>query len=164
MPSRDGTDEFDAWLRSNSAQAYTNREENPVSRMMFVNLPVTDLQRSVDFWTRLGFSFDPRFTDENASCMVISDDAYVMLLAEPFFSMFTVKEVADAGRHTEAILAVSASSRDEVDRITDTAISTGGSASNEPQEEDFMYGRSFQDPDGHLWEVLYMDPAAAEQV
>ena len=134
-----------------------------MSRMIFVNLPVTDLQRSVDFWSGLGFTFNPQFTDENAACMVISDDADVMLLTEKFFSTFTRKPVADAKAQTEAIMALSTSSRDEVDQLTDKALATGGSPANEPQEEGFMYSRSFHDPDGHLWELLYMDPAALEQ-
>lgn len=134
-----------------------------MSRMIFVNLPVSDLRRTVDFWTGLGFAFNPQFTDENATCMVISDHACVMLLTEKFFSTFTSKPVADATRQTETILALSAESREEADALADKAIATGGSAANEPQDEDFMYGRSFQDPDGHLWEVIYMDPAALEQ-
>jgi uncharacterized protein len=134
-----------------------------MSRMIFVNLPVADLQRSVDFWAGLGFTFNPQFTDENATCMVISDDACVMLLTEKFFSTFTTKPVVDAARQTEAILALSAESREEVDRLADQAVLTGGSSANPPQDDGFMYGRSFHDPDGHLWEVLYMDPAALEQ-
>ncbi len=134
-----------------------------MSRMIFLNLPVSDLQRSVGFWSGLGFSFNPLFTDDNAACMVISDHACVMLLTDKYFSTFTKKEVADAAKHTEAITALSAASREEVDRLAEKALSTGGSVSLDPQEEGFMYGRSFQDPDGHLWEVLYMDPAALEQ-
>jgi uncharacterized protein len=134
-----------------------------MSRMIFVNLPVADLERSVDFWAGLGFTFNPQFTDEKATCMVISDDACVMLLTEKFFSTFTTKPVVDASRQTEAILALSAESREEVDQMADRALDTGGSAANPPQEEGFMYGRTFHDPDGHLWEVLYMDPAAIEQ-
>jgi uncharacterized protein len=134
-----------------------------MSRMIFVNLPVADLQKSVDFWAGLGFAFNPQFTDENAACMVVSDDACVMLLTEKFFSTFTTKPVVDASRQTEAILALSAESRGEVDRLADRAVSTGGSAANPAQDEGFMYGRSFHDPDGHLWEVIHMDPAALEQ-
>ena len=134
-----------------------------MSRMIFVNLPVRDLQQTVGFWTGLGFTFNPQFTDENATCMVISDHACVMLLTDEFFSTFTTRQVADATEHTEAILALSAESREEVDRLVDTAVTTGGSAANETQDEGYMYGRSFHDPDGHLWEVLYMDPAALEE-
>ncbi|HLN77020.1 MAG TPA: VOC family protein [Nocardioidaceae bacterium] len=134
-----------------------------MSRMIFVNLPVSDLQRSVDFWRGLGFDFNPQFTDDKAACMVVSDLACVMLLSQSFFSTFTKKEVADTATSTEAIMALSSESREEVDRLTDTALASGGSASNDPQDEGFMYSRSFQDPDGHLWEVLYMDPSALEQ-
>jgi hypothetical protein len=132
--------------------------------MIFANLPVHDLQRSVDFWTGLGFSFNPQFTDQNATAMVISDDAFVMLLTEQFFSTFTKKEVADATKQTETIMALSAESREEVDGLVEKALATGGSVSNDTQQDDFMYARSFQDPDGHLWEVVYMDPAAIEQM
>jgi len=131
--------------------------------MIFVNLPVRDLKQTVGFWTGLGFTFNPQFTDENTTCMVISDHACVMLLTDELFSTFTTRQVADATEHTEAILALSAESREEVDRLVDTAVTTGGSAANETQDEGYMYGRSFHDPDGHLWEVLYMDPAALEE-
>lgn len=134
-----------------------------MSRMIFVNLPVRDLKQTVGFWTGLGFTFNPQFTDENSTCMVISDHACVMLLTDKFFSTFTTRQVADATEHTEAILALSAESREEVDRLVDTAVTTGGSAANATQDEGYMYGRSFHDPDGHLWEVLYMDPAALEE-
>jgi predicted lactoylglutathione lyase len=134
-----------------------------VSRMIFLNLPVADLSRSIDFWAGLGFAFNPQFTDDHAACMVVSDDACVMLLTDKFFSTFTTKEVADARRYTEAITAISAESREEVDSLVEQALATGGSPSNPVQEEGFMYARSFQDPDGHLWEVVYMDPAALEQ-
>jgi predicted lactoylglutathione lyase len=133
-----------------------------MSRMIFVNLPVRDLDRAVGFWTGLGFAFNPQFTDEQSTCMVISDHACVMLLTEPFFSTFTRKPVAGPGQ-SETILALSAESREEVDRIVDAAVSTGGSAANDTQDGDYMYGRSFHDPDGHLWEVLSMDPAALEE-
>jgi predicted lactoylglutathione lyase len=134
-----------------------------MSRMTFVNLPVQDLRRAVDFWTSLGFSFNPQFTDDNATCMVISDEACVMLLVEKFFSTFTTKQITDTTTHAEVIMALSAESREDVDTLVDKALATGGSPANDPQEEGFMYSRSFHDPDGHLWELLYMDPAALEQ-
>ena len=131
------------------------------SRKIFVNLAVKDLDRSVQFFAKLGFTFDPRFTDEQATCMIVSDEAFVMLLVEGRFQDFTRKELADPARQTEAIMAVSAESRAQVDELADTALASGGSAANEPIDMDgFMYGRSFQDPDGHLWEVVWMDPAA----
>jgi uncharacterized protein len=132
-------------------------------RKIFVNLPVKDLTKSVDFFTQLGFEFDPQFTDENATCMIISDEAFVMLLVEDFFKTFTKKEVADATTHTEAILALSTESREQVDEVVNKALAAGGQPSNDPMDQGFMYAWSFQDLDGHLWEVLYMDPSAVEQ-
>ncbi len=134
-----------------------------MSRMIFVNLPVKDLTKSVDFFTRLGFDFNPQFTDEHATCMVISEQACVMLLVEDFFRSFTKKEIAESVTHTEAILALSAESREEVDELVDKAIAAGGQPAGDAQNEDFMYGRTFQDLDGHLWELIWMDPSAIEQ-
>ena len=133
------------------------------SRKIFVNLAVEDLARSVDFFTKLGFSFDPRFTDEQATCMIVSDEAFVMLLVQDRFQDFTKKELVDPTTHTEAILAVSAESREGVDELADKALQAGGSPANDPLDMGFMYGRSFHDPDGHLWEVIWMDPRALEQ-
>ena len=130
------------------------------SRKVFVNLAVRDLARSVGFFTQLGFRFDPQFTDENAACMIVTDDAYVMLLVETFFQTFTKKELCDATTHVEAILALSAATRQEVDEIAGRALAAGGQASNDPMDQGFMYARSFQDPDGHVWEVIHMDPDA----
>jgi predicted lactoylglutathione lyase len=130
-----------------------------MSRLIFVNLPVADLTRSVDFFTALGFTFNSQFTDENATCMVISEQAFVMLLVRPFFSTFVTKDVADPAATTGAILGVSAASRAEVDALVDKALELGGSPTKEPQDEGYMYGRSFHDLDGHAWEVMWMDPA-----
>jgi predicted lactoylglutathione lyase len=130
-------------------------------RLIFVNLPVSDLSKSVDFFTSLGFTFNSQFSDENASCMVISDQAFVMLLVRPFFATFTTKDVADPTATTGAIVTVSAGSRDEVDALVDRALELGGSASKEPQDHGFMYGRSFHDLDGHAWEVMWMDPGTS---
>ena len=132
------------------------------SRKMFLNLAVKDLDRSVDFFATLGFTFDPNFTDETATCMLVGEDAYVMLLTEPKFADFTTKPTADATAATEAIVALSADSREEVDTFADTALANGGSPAKEPMELGFMYGRSFADPDGHHWEIFWMDPAAVE--
>ncbi len=137
--------------------------QNGRQRKIFVNLAVENLGRAVDFFTELGFSFDPRFTDETATCMVVSDEAYVMLLVRERFKDFTKKEIADSTAQTEAILAVSAESREDVDTFADKALAAGGEPANEPMEYGFMYGRSFHDPDGHLWEVFWMDPAQLEQ-
>ena len=134
-----------------------------MSRMIFVNIAVEDLDRSIEFFTRLGFTFDPRFTDATATCMIVNDDAYVMLATKAKFGEFTKKQLVDPAAQTEAILAVSADSREAVDELADTALEAGGSPANETMDYGFMYGRSFNDPDGHLWEVIWMDPSAIEQ-
>ncbi|GAA1501678.1 VOC family protein [Streptomyces synnematoformans] len=128
---------------------------------IFVNLPVKDLDRSKAFFTALGYRFDENFTDENATCLVITDDIYAMLLTEPFFKGFTKNEIADTATATEAILALSVDDRAAVDEIVDKALAAGGTVANEPNDQGFMYGRSFLDPDGHQWEIFWMDPAAA---
>ena len=133
------------------------------SRLIFVNLPVQDLPVSVEFFRTLGFGFDDRFTDESCACMVVSEQAYVMLLARSRFAEFTPKPVADAGAATEAIFCVSADSRDAVDALADAALDAGASRATEPMDHGFMYGRSFQDLDGHLWEVMWMSPEAVQQ-
>jgi hypothetical protein len=124
---------------------------------MFVNLPVRDLERSVEFFTRLGFAFDPKFTDENTTCMIVGDDAFVMLLVERFFGSFTKRALCDTRTHTEALVAVSVGSRADVDRMVKTAVANGGAHAVDPQDHGFMYGWSFYDPDGHHWEVFWMD-------
>jgi len=134
-----------------------------MARKIFVNVAVEDLDRSVDFFTKLGFTFDPRFTDETATCMIVSGEAFVMLLVESKFKEFTKKELVDSTTHTEAILALSAESREGVDELADTALEAGGAPANDPMDYGFMYSRSFQDPDGHIWEVMWMDPSALEQ-
>jgi predicted lactoylglutathione lyase len=134
-----------------------------MARKIFVNLPVKDLSKSVDFFTQLGFAFDPNFTDESATCMIISDEAFAMLLVEDRFKDFTNKDICDATTHTEAILALSADSRQQVDDLVNKALAAGGQPSNDPMDRGFMYGWSFQDIDGHLWEVMYMDPGALGQ-
>ncbi|MPZ21966.1 MAG: glyoxalase [Dehalococcoidia bacterium] len=134
-----------------------------MSTKIFVNLPVKDLDKSKAFFTALGYSFDPQFTDENAACLVISDEIYAMLLTEPYFKSFTNKDVADATKSTEAIVALGVESKERVDDLVDTALASGGSPSNDTMDQGFMYARSFQDPDGHLWEVAYVDMAAMQQ-
>lgn len=130
-----------------------------MATQIYLNLPVKDLDRSVEFFTALGFSFNPDFTDENATCMIINDDAYVMLLVEGFFKTFTSKSIADAASSTEAIMAFSVDSREGVDDMYRKAIAAGGTESQPVQDYGFMYSHSFQDLDGHLWEVMWMDPA-----
>lgn len=130
-----------------------------MATQFFLNLPVRDLSRSVDFFTALGFSFNPDYTDENATCMIVNENAFVTLLVEGFFKTFTSKDVADAGAGTEAIMAFSVDSREAVDETIRKALAAGGTGSQNVQDYGFMYNHSFQDPDGHLWEVLWMDPA-----
>lgn len=131
------------------------------SRKIFVNLSVQDLDKSVTFFTELGFSFDPQFTDDQATCMILNEEAFVMLLVESRFKDFIKKDICDSTTHAEAILAVSADSRAEVDDMVEKALAAGGSPSNDKMDLGFMYGWSFQDLDGHLWEVMHMDPDAA---
>jgi uncharacterized protein len=133
-----------------------------MSRKIFVNLPVRDLQKSMAFFSALGFEFNPKFTDDKAACMVLSTEGYVMLLTEPFFRTFTRRELADTSKHTEALLALSCSSRAEVDDLVKRAVASGGQHAMEPQDHGFMYAWSFYDPDGHHWEVLWMDPKVTQ--
>lgn len=131
-----------------------------MSTKIFVNLPVHDLDRATEFYKKLGFSPDPRFSDERATCMVISDDIYAMLLTEPFFQEFTKREIPDPDRSAEAIMSLGVDDREQVDELADKAIAAGATLANDPMEEDFMYARSFHDPDGHLWEVVHVDEQA----
>lgn len=125
---------------------------------VFINIPVTDLDRAKSFYTALGYSVNEQFTDEKASNIVISDTIYVMLLTREYFATFASKDVADTATSAAAIMALSADSREAVDELADKAIAAGGRQTNEPQDMGFMYSRSFQDPDGNLWETLWMDP------
>jgi uncharacterized protein len=133
-----------------------------MSRMTFVNLPVQDLPKSIEFFSALGFEFSSQFTDENATCMVVSDQACVMLLVRPYFAGFTTRDVVEPGGATEVIIAVSADSRQEVDDLVERALALGGGVAKAPSDEGFMYGRSFHDLDGHAWEVIWMDAAAVQ--
>jgi uncharacterized protein len=128
-----------------------------MTTQVFVNLPVKDLNRSKDFFNRLGFSFNPQFTDDKAACMVLNESGFVMLLSEEFFKNFTGKQIADARKETEVLVSISADSREQVNELTDKALSFGASKASEPQIMDDMYGRSFSDLDGHIWEVIWMD-------
>jgi predicted lactoylglutathione lyase len=130
-----------------------------MATQIFVNLPVKDLDKAVEFFTALGFSFNPDYTDENATCMIINDNAFVMLLVEGFFKTFTSKDIVDASGSTEAIMAFSVDSREGVDDMFNKALAAGGKESQPAQDYGFMYSHSFQDLDGHLWEVMWMDPA-----
>ncbi|WP_030910439.1 VOC family protein [Streptomyces sp. NRRL F-5126] len=132
------------------------------ARMIFVNLPVKDLATTRSFWEKVGFSFNPQFSDEHTACLVISDTIYAMLMDEGRFRDFTRNEIADTATTREAIIALSAASRAEVDQLVESALGGGGSAVGETMDQGFMYGRAFLDPEGHHWEVVWMDPSAVE--
>jgi uncharacterized protein len=128
-----------------------------VTTKIFVNLPVKDLNKTIEFFTKLGFKFNPQFTDENATCMIVGEDIFVMLLVEKFFKTFTKKEICDTSKNTEVIVALSVEGREKVDQMINKAIEAGGRESREPQDHGWMYGRSFEDINGHIWEIIYMD-------
>jgi len=127
---------------------------------IFVNLPVKDLNRAVEFFTKLGFKFNPQFTDKNATCMIISEDIFVMLLVEEFFKTFTKKEICNTSKNIEAIIALSAESRENVDEMINKAIEAGGIEPRKPRDHGWMYDRAFEDIDGHLWEITYMNKSS----
>ncbi|NVJ24419.1 MULTISPECIES: VOC family protein [Myxococcus] len=127
---------------------------------IFVNLPVESLERSVGFFTKLGYTFNPQFTDANATCMVINEHIYAMLLVKPFFKSFIKKEISDATKSTEVIIALTVDSRAAVDALMEKALAAGAKESKEKMDQGFMYQRSFEDLDGHQWESFWMDPAA----
>ena len=136
-----------------------------MSRMIFVNLPVTDLERSKAFYQAIGFRNEPKFSNEAAAMMVLSDTISVMLLTHPFYATFTRKPIADANNSSQVLLCISCDSPAEVDRITESAASAGGKADVAPKQDTggMMYGRSFEDPDGHHWEPMWMNPSFAEK-
>ena len=131
-----------------------------MSKNIFVNLPVRDLNKSMDFFSKLGFTFNPQFTDDKAACMIIGENIYAMLLLEQFFKTFTKKEISDAKKSTEVLIAIDTETREKVDEMINKAVKAGGSIYNNPQDHGWMYGHSFADLDGHQWEVLYMDEDA----
>ncbi|MET9383029.1 VOC family protein [Streptomyces sp. NPDC002928] len=131
-------------------------------QMIFVNLPVNDLDASKKFFTELGYTINPQFSDDNAASVVISDTIVAMLLTKPFYATFTQKEIADATKTSEVLIALSAPSREKVDELVDRALALGGTTSGRTQDHGFMYGRAFDDLDGHTWEVVWMDPSAIE--
>ena len=129
---------------------------------IFVNLPVKNLEKSKAFFSQLGYACNEQFTNENAASMVVNEDSiYVMLLTEEFFKTFTTKSITDTSKSTEVLLCLSCDSRAEVDEMVAKAVAAGGTVPREPQDYGFMYGHGFQDIDGHLWELMYMDPNAA---
>ncbi|TDE41665.1 glyoxalase/bleomycin resistance/extradiol dioxygenase family protein [Flavobacterium rhamnosiphilum] len=130
---------------------------------IFINLAVKDLKKSIDFFTTLGFSFNPQFTDEHATCMIIGENIFAMLVTEQRFKDFTKKEICNAHKNTEVLLAMNADNRETVDEMVKNAVDAGGSIYMEPQDHGWMYGHSFADLDGHQWEIFYMDESAIPQ-
>jgi len=124
---------------------------------IFVNLPVQNLKKSIDFFTQLDFTFNPQFTDETGTCMIVSDDIYVMLLTHDKFKTFTPNPICDAKKNTEVLVCLSRESRAAVDDIVGKAVAAGGNTYSEPQDHGFMYAHGFQDIDGHIWEVMFME-------
>ncbi|MFC5396286.1 VOC family protein [Bosea vestrisii] len=129
-------------------------------QMIFVNLPVKDLDKSKAFFAALGFSFNPQFTDDTAACMVVSDTIFVMLLTHEKFRSFSPKPIADTSQALQVLLTLSRESREAVDTIVAAALAAGGTSTDEPQDHGFMYDHSFLDLDGHAWGVMWMDPSA----
>ena len=132
-----------------------------MTRRIFVNLPIKNMDRAKAFFSALGFSFNPQFTNEQGACMVVAEDIFVMLLVEPFFQTFTKKDISDANKSTEVLVCLSCESRAEVDALVKKALAAGGKVPNAPQDHGFMYGHGFEDLDGHIWELMYMDMTAA---
>ncbi len=130
---------------------------------IFVNLAVNDLEKSMAFFKAIGFSFNPQFSDNAAACMVMSEDIYAMLLTHPKIKQFTSKEIADAHKSTEVLTALSVESKAKVHELADKAIAAGAKEPRPPQDYGFMFARSFEDPDGHIWEVFWMDPAHVQK-
>ncbi|MBA2421738.1 MAG: VOC family protein [Chitinophagales bacterium] len=130
---------------------------------IFVNLPVKDLRRSIDFFTKLGYTFNPQFSDENSTCMIIGENIFAMLLVEARFKDFTKKAISDATKNTEVLIALDAESREKVDEMVKKAVDAGGSIYIDPQDHGWMYAHSYADLDGHQWEIVWMDENAAPQ-
>jgi uncharacterized protein len=134
-----------------------------MASQIFVNLPVKDLQKSIAFFTKLGFTFNPKFTNENGTCMIVGENIFVMLLVEPFFQTFTKKQIVDANQTTEAILAITVESRAAVDTMITTAIAAGGKESRPVEDHGWMYTHAFEDLDGHIWEPFYADESLLDK-
>ena len=126
---------------------------------IFVNLPVKDLQKSIEFYTKLGYNFNPQFTDETATCMIISEDIYAMLLTHDKFKSFTAKEICDTTKATSALISLSCESRAQVDELVAKALAAGGATSSEPTDHGFMYSHDYEDLDGNGWGLFWMDPS-----
>ena len=132
-------------------------------KQIFVNLPVKDLNKTIEFFTKLGFKFNPKFTDENSTCMIIGENIFAMLLVEKFFKTFIKKEIADAKKTTEVLLAIAVDNRKEVDEMMKKVLAAGGKEPREAQDHGWMYVRDFEDLDGHIWEVFFMDESKMPQ-
>jgi len=135
------------------------QEVDIMTKQIFVNLPVRDLDKSTAFFKNLGYKFDPRFTDKNAACMIVSENVFVMLLVEGFFKTFTKKALCDATKATEVLVCLALNSRGAVNEMVAKAVAGGGTTPNASNEHGFMYEHGFQDLDGHLWELVYMEAA-----
>src|SRR3989338_4903517 len=131
-----------------------------MAKQIFVNLPVKDLKKSVEFFTKLGFAFNPKFTDGNAACMIMGKNIFSMLIVHKFFKTFIKKEISNAKKTTEVLLALQVNSKKEVDEMIAKAIKAGGKDTEKTQDYGWMYGRDFEDLDGHIWEAFYMDEKA----
>lgn len=134
-----------------------------MATQIFVNLPVKDLNKTIAFFEGLGYSFNPKFTNEMAGCMVVSESIYFMMVSESYFQTFTNKPIADASKTTEVLNCISVESREHVDAIYNKAMASGGGPSKDPTEYGWMYGRSFVDLDGHQWEIVWIDPAGPSE-
>ena len=128
-----------------------------MSTQIFVNLPVKDLNNSVEFFTKLGFEFNPQLSDDKGSCIVLSEDSFVMLMTDDLFSLLTTKQICDSMKCVEVAVSLSTESREEVDELISKAIEAGGSEAAEPQDHEWMYGRSFEDLDGHIWAIFHIN-------
>ncbi len=135
-----------------------------MTTQIYVNLPVKDLQKSIAFFTQLGFTFNPQFSNENATCMIIGENIFAMLLVEKFFQTFTKKEICDATKSTEVMVCISRESRGDVDEMVKNAATAGGTIPRAAQDHGFMYTHTFEDLDGHVWELIYMVPNADAKV
>lgn len=132
-----------------------------MTSQIFVNLPVKDLNRSIEFFTRLGFEFNPAITDDKGAGMIVNENCFVMLVTEDLFRLFTVKQICDSKKCTEVAISLSAETREKVDNMINKAIEAGGSKAAEPQDNEWIYGRSFEDLDGHIWAIFHMDESVA---
>ena len=154
-PCRFAVCHFDVLL-----ECANNLKRGHMAQKIFVNLPVRDLKKSKDFFTKLGFTFNGQFTDETAACMAISEDIFVMLLTERKFKTYTPRQICDATKSTEVLVCLSSASREEVNEMVRKAVAAGGTTDQQPEDHGFMYGHGFQDLDGHIWELAFMEPSA----